>query len=152
MKTQIECFTSDCIDDVLDFERRLREEEDVWGWQIDTAYTDALRRSFIEPAFENALSLLAYQEGRVVGRIDAVKIPSHFDGSIKAYLDWICVVKSSRHQGVGQALMEALRSALKAEGINTLIALTASNEEAQRFYQHVPNAKMHDIGIWIDIK
>lgn len=148
----IERYTADKIPAVLDFERRLREEEDVWGWEIDDAYIAAVRRSFADAAFNNAISLLAYQEDRVVGRIDAVKIPSHFDGSIKAYLDWICVVKSSRHQGVAQALMTALRSALKAEGIDTLIALTASNEEAQRFYQHIPDSKMSDIGIWIDIK
>ncbi len=33
-----------------------------------------------------------------------------------------------------------------------LIALTAANEEAQRFYKSVPNSMMRDIGIWIDIK
>lgn len=33
-----------------------------------------------------------------------------------------------------------------------LIALTAANEEAQRFYKSVPDSMMRDIGIWIDIK
>ena len=44
------------------------------------------------------------------------------------------------------------RADLAAEGIDTLIALTASNDEAQRFYKSVPDSSMHDIGIWIDIK
>ena len=91
-------------------------------------------------------------DGQVVGRIDVVRIPSHFDGSVKAYLDWICVLKSARHKGVAQALMNEMRSRLKAEGIDTLIALTASNDEAQSFYRSVPDSSMHDIGIWIDIK
>lgn len=78
-------------------------------------------------------------------------IASHFDGSKKAYLDWICVIKSCRHRGAAQRLLEALREILKNYHIDTLIALTASNEEAQRFYEHVPNSKMRDIGIWIDI-
>lgn len=33
-----------------------------------------------------------------------------------------------------------------------LIALTAANEEAQRFYKSVTDSMMRDIGIWIDIK
>ena len=108
--------------------------------------------SFRDRRFDNALSFLAWQEGRVIGRIDAVLLPSQFDGSVKAYLDWICVLKSARHKGVAQALMNEMRSRLKAEGIDTLIALTASNDEAQRFYKSVPDSSMHDIGIWIDIK
>ena len=38
------------------------------------------------------------------------------------------------------------------KGINTLIALTASNEEARRFYRSIPDSQMKDTGIWIDIK
>ena len=40
---------------------------------------------------------------------------------------------------------------LKARGVDTLIALTASNEEAQRFYKQVPDSILRDTGIWIDI-
>ena len=44
------------------------------------------------------------------------------------------------------------REDLKDRHVDTLIALTASNEEAQRFYHAVPDSEMRDIGIWIDIK
>ena len=145
-------YTADKIPEVLDFERRLREEEDVWGWEIDDAYRKSVEESFKDGRFANALSFLAYVDAQVVGRIDAVLIPSHFDGSVKAYLDWICVLKSQRHKGVAQALLAALRTELKSRGVDTLIALTASNEEAQRFYKAVPDSVMRDIGIWIDIK
>ena len=137
---------------MLAFEKQLRAEEDVWGWEIDDAYIKSVTDSFDDPRFQNALSLLAYIGEQVVGRIDVVRIPSYFDGTVKAYLDWICVLKSARHKGVAQALMNEIRSRLKAEGIDTLIALTASNDEAQRFYKSVPDSSMHDIGIWIDIK
>lgn len=147
----IERFTKDRIPDVLDFERRLREEENFWGWEIDGGYIQAVEKSFEDSAFEGSVSLLAYDGGRVVGRIDSTMIASHFDGSKKAYLDWICVIKSYRHRGAAQKLMEALREILKNNGIGTLIALTASNEEAQRFYKSIPNSKMRDVGIWIDI-
>ena len=137
---EIKEYTRDCIPDVVQFERDLRTEENFWGWEIDEAYIANVTASFMNPAFDNSLSLLAYQDGKVVGRID----------STKAYLDWICVIKSYRHAGVAQALMEALRQKLKEQGIDTLIGLIAANEEAQRFYRSLPNAQIRDEGIWID--
>lgn len=87
-----------------------------------------------------------------MGRIDSTLICSHFDGSTKAYLDWICVLKSHRHRGTAQALMTELRRILKEEcGADTLIGLIASNPEAQRFYRSLPEALIRDEGIWIDL-
>lgn len=152
MAIAIHRYTKDRIADVISFERRLREEETFWGWEIDDAYVASVTKSFEDVRFGDSLSLLAYENDRVVGRIDSTIIASHFDGSIKAYLDWICVVKSCRHMGVAQALLAALRSRLKEKGIKTLIALTAGNDEAQSFYKRVPDAQMRDVGIWIDIQ
>ena len=152
MELEIRDYTAERIDDVVRFEHELRREEDVWGWEIDAAYLESVRKSFSDESFRDSLSLLAYADGRVVGRIDAAMIKSRFDGSTKAYLDWICVLKSARHQGVAQRLLGELRGRLKERGVDTLIALTAANEEAQRFYRAVPDSIMRDTGIWIDIK
>ena len=151
MNLEIKKYTKDKIPDVVDFENRLREEEDFWGWEVDDAYIRSVEKSFDDSAFADSISLLAYDGDKVVGRIDSTIIASHFDGSKKAYLDWICVIKSYRHRGVAQQLLETLRENLKENNISTIIALTASNEEAQRFYKSIPNSEMRDIGIWIDI-
>lgn len=148
---EIERYTKDRIPDVLQFERDLRAEEDFWGWEIDEKYISDVSASFENPGFENSLSLIAYMDGKAVGRIDSTKICSHFDGSTKAYLDWICVLKSYRHQGVAQALMQTLRDMLRARGVHELIGLIASNAEAQHFYRSLPNAEIRDEGIWIDL-
>ena len=145
-------YTENRIPDVVDFELRLREEEDVWGWEIDEEYMQNVKNSFQDRRFDNAISLLAYEGDKVVGRIDAALIPARLDGAVNAYLDWICVIKSGRHRGVGQALLEKLKKILKEKGVTTLVALTASNEEAQRFYKNVPDSEMKDTGIWIEIK
>lgn len=137
---------------MLEFERNLRKEEDFWFWEIDDAYISNVSRSFDDPRFANGISFIAYVDGKPVGRIDSSLIASHFDGSIKAYLDWICVIKSYRHLGVAQAMLEALRAELKTLGVELLVALTAANDEAQRFYKSVPDSQMHDIGIWINIR
>ena len=149
---EIKEYTKERIEDVLAFERNLRSEEDFWGWETDENYIASVQNSFKDEKFRNSLSLLAYIDGKVVGRIDSTLICSHFDGSAKAYLDWICVLKSARHQGVAQTLMETLRKTLKARfGVETLIALIAGNPEAQRFYRSLPNALIRDEGIWIDL-
>lgn len=151
MNLQIKRYTKDKIADVVDFENRLRDEENFWGWEIDNSYIPAVEKSFDDSAFDNSISLLAYDGNAVVGRIDSTMIASHFDGSQKAYLDWICVIKSYRHQGIAQKMLETLQEILKYKKIKTLIALTAANEEAQNFYKHIPNSEMRDIGIWIDL-
>ena len=152
MNLTIKPYTKDKIPDVVDFENRLREEEDFWGWEIDDDYVKSVEKSFDDPAFDNAVSLLAYDDEKVVGRIDSTLIASRFDGTKKAYLDWICVIKSYRHKGVAQRLLDGLKEILKSKNIDTLIALTAANDEAQSFYKSIPDSEMRDIGIWIDIK
>ena len=143
-------YTYDRLDDVIAFEKQLRVEEDFWGWEIDDAYIQKVKDSFQSSEFQSSISLLAYCEAKVVGRIDCAMIHSHFDGSTKAYLDWICVVKSYRHKGVAQALMASLRKELHDLGIDTLVGLIASNEEAQRFYRNLERSQIRDEGIWID--
>ena len=152
MVIDIRPYTKDRISDVVQFEKALREEETFWGWEIDEAYLTKVTDSFDDDSFRDSVSLLAYDADKVVGRIDSAMIKSHFDGSVKAYLDWICVIKSYRHKGIAQALLDSLREELKERNIDTLIALTASNEEAQRFYKAVPDSVMRDTGIWIDIQ
>lgn len=144
-------YTREKIPDVLQFEKDLRKEEDFWNWSIDESYVQSVTKSFESGMFDNSISLLAYAGEKVVGRIDSSIIASHFDGSIKAYLDWICVIKSYRHHGIAQLLMIKLREELKEKGVETLVGLIAANEEAQRFYRSLPDALIRDEGIWIDI-
>ena len=148
---EIKLYTKDRIPDVLQFERDLRLEEDFWYWKIDEKYIANVTASFENPAFATSLSLLAYMDGKVVGRIDSTLICSHFDGSVKAYLDWICVIKSYRHKGVAQALMQTLRKELKERKADTLIGLIASNEDAKHFYRSLPDSEIRDEGIWINL-
>lgn len=148
---EIRQYTKERIPDVLQFERDLRSEEDCWGWEIDEKYVADVTACFDNPAFADSLSLLAYMDGKVVGRIDSALIRSRFDGSIKAYLDWICVIKSYRHRGVAQSLMSALRKELKGRGVDTLVGLIDTNEGARRFYRSLPDAEIKDEGVWIDL-
>lgn len=149
---EIKEFTIDLLPDVLQFERDLRKDEDFWGWAIDEAYEEAVRASFENQHFQNAVGFLCYMDGKVVGRIDASLVCTRFEGKVNAYLDWICVLKSYRHKGVAQALMTHLRKELKETyHAFTMSGLIAANPEAQRFYRSLEGAMIRDEGIWIDL-
>ncbi len=147
-------FEKDDIDRVIAFERELREQEpDTYYWEPDEAYRKQLEHSFEDERFNTALSFIAVEEDKVIGRIDASLISSRSDAAcFSAYMDWICVLKSERHRKVAQALLNALREKCRERGVGVLIALMANNDEAQSFYKSVENASMHDTGIWIDIQ
>ena len=74
----IEPFTEDRIEDVLVYERELREQEkDTYFWDIDEQYVANVKSSFKDSRFtDNAITLLAYKDDRVIGRIDASLICS----------------------------------------------------------------------------
>lgn len=149
---QIKAYTADAIEDVLAFEWQLRlEEPDTYFWDIGETYTSRIRQTFADPRYQSAISLLAYEDTKVIGRIDAVILYSRFDGTVNAYLDWICVLKSRRHQGIAQTLLQDLCRQLKNQGVAELIGVVAGNEESLRFYRGIPNAKISDSGIWITL-
>ncbi len=150
---EIKRFEKKDIRKVIAFETELRKQEpDTYFWKPDEAYRQQLEKSFDDPRFNTALSFIALRDDHVIGRIDASLISSRSDAScFTAYLDWICVLKSERHNQTAQALLHALRAECKKQGVGLLIALTAQNEEAQKFYRKVEHASMHDTGIWIDI-
>jgi len=90
----------------------------------------------VENGYENRkIYKRAYKNDKVIGRIDASIVFTHFDGTVyEAYLNWICVLREERHNGVAQLLLQSLKVVLKEKNIDTLVILTAGNEEAIKFY------------------
>ena len=151
---EIKKFEKSDIERVIAFERELRRQEpDTYFWEPDDIYKTNLEQSFTDQRFNTSISFIALKEEKVIGRIDASLISSRSDAScFSAYMDWICVLKSERHNRVAQSLLSALKNECKRQGAGVLIALMANNDEAKRFYRHVENASIHDTGIWIDIQ
>ena len=142
MSIKIEKYTKEHIEAVVNFEKELRlQEPNTYYWDIDEQYINSIKSSFEDSRFtDTAISLLAYQGDRVIGRIDASVVYTHFDGTIyEAYLNWICVLKEERHKGVAQLLLHSLKLVLKEKNIDTLVILTAGNEEATKFYDTCEN-------------
>lgn len=151
---EVKCFDKEDVQKVIEFEKELRiQEPDTYYWQPDEAYKKQLDHSFEDERFNTAMSYIALRDNKVIGRIDASVIASRSDATCySAYLDWICVLKSERHNKVAQSLLNTLRAECKERGIGVLVALMANNDEAQNFYKCIEDASIHDTGIWIDIK
>ena len=98
-------FEKDDINSVIAFERELRKQEpDTYYWEPDATYRKLLEQSFEDDRFRNAISFIAVQDDKVIGRIDTSLISSRSDAScFSAYMDWICVLKSERHHKVAHA-------------------------------------------------
>ena len=151
---EIKKLEKDDVCKVIEFESELRKQEpDTYFWEPDDTYKRQLEMSFDDPRFNTSMSFVAIKDNKVIGRIDASVLASRSDASCySAYLDWICVLKSERHHKVAQALLKTLRAECKERGVGVLIALMASNDEAQSFYKNVEDASVHDTGIWMEIK
>ena len=151
---EIRRFEKEDITRVVAFEQELRRQEpDTYFWRADETYRKQLESSFSDPRFNTAISFIALKGDKVIGRADASIIASRSDAAcFSRYLDWICVLKSERHNHVAQKLLEAVKSECRRQGVGLLIALMAENDEAQRFYRNIKDASIHDTAIWMDIK
>ena len=146
-------FIKEYINKVIEFERNLRiEEPNTYFWDIDEKYLNSLNESFNDSKFNTSLTYLALIDENVVGRIDASLSITRNDPNVSScYLDWICVLKSKRHQKVAQTLLNALKQKLKEMNVTQLVALMAENEESKRFYESLDNVNIQDKGVWINI-
>ncbi len=59
-----------------------------------------------------------------------------------AYVGWICVLKSERHCGIGQALFKEFEKECKNNGIEQYFLVAAENSEAASFYNAFKNAEI----------
>lgn len=149
----IKQFKKEDIDKVIDFEKELRRQElNTYFWNIDEDYKIKVLNTFADKNFDNAFSFLAVDNDDVIGRIDVSLIVSRCNGIIEtAFLDWICVLKSRRHEGIGQAMINHVKRYLKEKGITSFIVLTSENEEAKRYYDAMEKEASIMRALWFNL-
>ncbi|MCL2603729.1 MAG: GNAT family N-acetyltransferase [Defluviitaleaceae bacterium] len=139
------------IDLLTAFEKEARATEpDIFISGFDeNNFKTATLTALSNPNFASAKCLLCADENdHIIGRIDFSLLPSlAFGGEIRAYVDWIYVLKKHRHKGVAQFLFKEMEKYLKNHGINEYFLITAENEESKTFYNSIPNAEIskHDV-------
>lgn len=143
-KMKVEFLCEDNIDKLVDFELEARiTEPDVFLGDFNgKEYKSKISKSLIEKEFINTKVLLAYEDDKVIGRIDLMILASLMDGGKRGYVDWIYVLKEYRHNKVAQELFKSAEEYLKEIGVNDYFLIVARNKEAQNFYHSFNNCNI----------
>ena len=131
------------IDKLIDFEKKARlSEPEVFISDFDEqSFRASTLAALGSPRFASARCMMCVLEAEVVGRLDFVMLPSlAFGGDLRAYVDWVYVLKGHRHKGIARFLFGEMEACLKAEGASEFFLAAAENEDAQRFYRSIHEA------------
>lgn len=101
-----------------------------------------IKQRINDPFFQKTHSILAVENGNVVGRIEY-----HFYGCLQngykmAYVDWVYVLRSHRHIGIARGLFAEFEKKCLQNDIDQFYLIRAENEYADRFYKHFENVEL----------
>lgn len=117
------------------------EPDMMFVTQIDeTAVKERLR----DPFYQSKRSVLAIENGEAVGRIEYHFYGCLQDGYRMAYVDWVYVLRSHRHQGVAQGLFREFERDCTDNDIDQYYLIRATNEGADRFCKKFSDAELDE--------
>ena len=134
-----ERLSSENVEEYIDYlKAAVQEEPDVLAsYVIDEEGI----KSRVKGSFFNIVNILARVDGRIVGRIEYHFYGCIQDGYKMAYVDWVYVLKSYRHQGIAQKLFAEFEKDCAGKGIDEYFLICAENAEAVSFYNNFENVK-----------
>lgn len=80
--------------------------------------------------------LVARRGGRIVGSVQVAYEP-RANGSHRAEIQKLLVLRAARRQGLGEALMRAAESAARARGRTLLVLDTREGDDGERLYERL---------------
>ena len=136
-----EILSNDNVDEYIAYLKRAMDEEPDM-MTTDKIDENGIRNRVSDPFFNQSTSILAKMDGQVVGRIEYHFYGCMQDGYRMAYVDWVYVLKSYRHQGIAQKLFAEFEKDCEKNNINQYYLIRARNDEADRFYNHFADARL----------
>lgn len=115
------------------------EPELMWTETVDEA---GIRQRVRDPFFRQTTSLLAVEDGQVLGRIEYHFYGCIQDGFRMAYVDWVYVRREYRHRGIAQGLFREFEDQCREKHIDQYFLIRAENPGADRFYGAFENAQL----------
>jgi GNAT superfamily N-acetyltransferase len=113
---------------------------DFYSAQVSPEVTQRTWKRILDPD-SAIMCIVAEVEGRVCGFAHCVVHENTWESQPVCYLEDLYVDPSARGQGVGAALIEWLRNAMRAEGWARIYWVThESNERARRLYDRFTQA------------
>ncbi|MBD5473900.1 MAG: GNAT family N-acetyltransferase [Lachnospiraceae bacterium] len=138
-----EILNNDNVEDYIAYLKiAMSEEPDMMT--ADKVDEQGIKSRISDPFFNRTTSILAKENGKVVGRIEY-----HFYGCMQngyrmAYVDWVYVLKAYRHKGIAQKLFVEFERDCVQNNINQYYLIRATNEEANRFYEHFEDVQLEE--------
>ncbi len=126
-------FNTEHIDAYLLYLKKAMEQEPEMMF-AQTVEEEEIRRRVNDTFYQNSKSILAWEDGAVIGRIEYHFYGCLQDGYRMAYVDWVYVLRAHRHKGAAQGLFAAFEQDCKAHGIMQYYLIRAENASAKRFY------------------
>jgi len=134
------------LDKLVAFEKNARasEAEIFLDGFDEVQFRNETLNALENPNFTSARCLMCIDEnGNSIGRLDFSIVSSFaFGGDLRAYVDWVYVLKEHRHRGIAQFLFKEMETYLTAQGIKEYFLIAAENNEAQSFYRSLENASI----------
>ncbi len=117
-----------------------RDYCDFYGVNLGEEVTRRTWKRILDP--DSAITcIVAEVDGRVYGFANCVVHESTWETQAVCYLEDLFVLPSARGHGIGTALLEWLRNAMRAEGWSRLYWMTREdNQRARKLYDRFANA------------
>jgi len=139
MELRVELLNTENINKLVDFEVQSRvTEAEIFSNNFDKdSFKSKTLKALTNPSYKSCFCLLCFNEHEnVVGRVDFCLLPSlAFGGDLRAYVDWVYVLKEERHKGIAQFLFNKMEEILRQKEAGEYILIVAENKDAQRFYE-----------------
>ena len=110
----------------------------------ETYDEEGIRKRINDPFYMNTTSILAIEEGKVIGRIEFHFYGCMQDGYRMSYVDWVYVLPEYRHKGVAQGLFKEFEAECKKHDINQYYLIRSTEKDADKFYHSFVNASLDD--------
>lgn len=138
-----EKLSSENVKEYIDYLKIAMSEEPEL-MTADGVDEDGIKSRTQDPFFMKTTSVLAKENGKVVGRIEY-----HFYGCMQcgtrmAYVDWVFVLKEYRHRGIAQKLFAEFEKDCRQNNIDQYYLIRATNDDADRFYKNFSGARLSD--------
>ena len=108
---------------------------------------DGIRCRVNDPFYMNTTSILAIEDGTVVGRIEYHFYGCMQDGYRMTYVDWVYVLPEYRHKGIAQGLFKKMEKDCNKHKMNQYYLIRATNPNADRFYKHFEDVELSECPI-----
>lgn len=107
----------------------------------DCVEAEEIRQRIRDSFYTKTKSILAIENGKVIGQIEYHFYGCIQDGTKMAYVDWVHVLLAHRKRGVATSLFEQFENDCIQNDINQYYLIRSENESAKTFYDKFENAQ-----------